>query len=89
MTKHARVGGVSTVQVSGSRSSGSSAASPTARRTGQRALRKAPDGLPEVSGFTVVHVLHEAGFTWQENRTWCDTGVALRKRKEGVVESLP
>jgi len=52
----------------------------------KRALRQAPDGLCQVSGYTVVHVLHEAGFTWQENRTWCDTGVALRKRKEGVVE---
>lgn len=52
----------------------------------KRALRQALDGLPEVSGFTIVHVLHEAGFTWQESRTWCDTGVALRKRKEGVVE---
>ncbi len=52
----------------------------------KRALRRAPDGLPNVSGFTIVHVLHEAGFTWQESRTWCDTGVALRKRKkEGVV----
>jgi transposase len=52
----------------------------------KRALRRAQDGLPEVSGFTIIHVLHEAGFTWQESRTWCDTGVALRKRKAGVVE---
>jgi transposase len=52
----------------------------------KRALRQSPDGLPEVSGFTIIHVLHEAGFTWQESRTWCDTGVALRKRKEGVVK---
>jgi transposase len=52
----------------------------------RRALHRAPDGLPEVSGFTIIHVLHEAGFTWQESRTWCDTGVALRKRKAGVVE---
>jgi transposase len=52
----------------------------------KRALRQAPDGLSEVSGFTILHVLHDAGFTWQESRTWCDTGVALRKRKEGVVE---
>ena len=52
----------------------------------KRALRQASDGLPEISGFTIIHVLHEAGFTWQESRTWCDTGVALRKRKDGVVE---
>lgn len=52
----------------------------------KRALRQAPDGLPEVSTFTILHVLHEAGFTWQQSRTWCHTGVALRKRQEGVVE---
>ncbi len=51
----------------------------------QRALRQAPDGLPEVSTFTILHVLHEAGYTWQRDRSWCNTGVALRKRKEGVV----
>jgi transposase len=27
----------------------------------QRALRKAADGLPQVSTFTIVHTLHEAG----------------------------
>lgn len=52
----------------------------------QRALRQADDGLPIVSTFTILHVLHEAGYTWQENRTWCHTGVAERKRKDGVVQ---
>jgi transposase len=51
----------------------------------RRALRAAPDGLPTVSTFTIRRVLHEAGLSWQENRTWCDTGVVLRKRKSGVV----
>jgi hypothetical protein len=50
----------------------------------QRALRQAPDGLPQVSTFTILHVVQEAGYTWQQNRTWCETGVALRKRKRGV-----
>ena len=50
----------------------------------QRALRKAPDGLPEVSTWTIFNVLHDAGLSWQENRTWCETGTALRKRKDGV-----
>jgi DDE superfamily endonuclease/Homeodomain-like domain len=50
----------------------------------QRALRRAPDGLPHVSTFTILQTLHEAGYTWQQSRTWCDTGVALRKRKHGV-----
>jgi transposase len=47
----------------------------------QRALRKAPDGLPAVSTFTIFETLHRAGYSCQENRTWCHTGTALRKRK--------
>ena len=52
----------------------------------QRALRRAPDGLPQVSTYTIWWVLHDAGFTWQQSRTWCETGKALCKRKRGVVE---
>lgn len=52
----------------------------------QRALRRAPDGLPRVSTHTIGCVFHEAGYTWQEDRTWCKTGTALRVRKSGTVE---
>jgi transposase len=51
----------------------------------QRALRRAPDGLPAVSAHTIRRVLHEAGFSWQRQRTWCETGLVLRCRKSGVV----
>jgi transposase len=51
----------------------------------QKALRKAPDGLPKVSTFTIWRTLHEAGLSWQKSRTWCQTGVAMRQRKHGVV----
>ena len=51
----------------------------------QKALRQAPDGLPRVSRFTIARTLHEAGLSWQKSRTWCETGVALRQRKRGVV----
>jgi len=51
----------------------------------QRALRTAPDGLPGVSTATIRRVLHEAGLRWQQNRTWCETGVVQRTRKAGVV----
>ena len=51
----------------------------------QRALRRAADGLPQVSTYTIGAVLHDAGITWQRHRTWCETGVALRKRKHGEV----
>jgi transposase len=52
----------------------------------QRALRRAPDGLPKVSTYTIWAVLHEAGITWQRDRTWCQTGIAIRKRKRGEVK---
>jgi transposase len=51
----------------------------------RKALRQAADGLPQVSTFTIWRTLHEAGLSWQKSRTWCETGVALRPRKRGVV----
>jgi hypothetical protein len=52
----------------------------------QRALREAPDGLPNVSTHTIWCVLHHAGWTRQKDRTWCKTGTVPRKRTQGVVE---
>lgn len=51
----------------------------------QRALHRAPDGLPGVSTWTILQALWAAGYTWQASRTWCDTGTVRRKRKAGVV----
>jgi transposase len=51
----------------------------------QRALRRAPDGLPTVGTATILYTLWEAGYSWQQSRTWCHTGTALRKRKDGSV----
>ncbi len=51
----------------------------------QRALRSAPDGLPKVSTFTILYTLHEAGYSWQKDRTWCHTGRTLKKGKDGTV----
>jgi transposase len=51
----------------------------------QGALRRAPDGLPAISTYTIWCVLHDAGFTWDRDRSWCETGTAIRKRKSGVV----
>src|SRR5215210_1070212 len=51
----------------------------------QRALRRAPDGLPGISTYTIWCVLHEAGIRWGQDRSWCTTGTALRKRKSGTV----
>jgi hypothetical protein len=51
----------------------------------QRALRRAPDGLPGVSTWTILQALWAAGYTWQQSRTWCHTGTVLRRRKAGTV----
>jgi hypothetical protein len=51
----------------------------------RRALRRAPDGLPQVSTYTIRAVLQDAGFRWPRTRTWCETGVTMRKRKSGAV----
>jgi transposase len=54
-------------------------------KTLQRALQRAPDGF-KVGTSTLLKVLHEAGYTWQKDRSWCDTGIVLRQRKSGPVE---
>jgi transposase len=51
----------------------------------QRALRRAPDGLPGISTYTIWCVLHDAGFVWTKDRSWCETGTVVRKRKSGTV----
>ncbi len=49
----------------------------------QRALRRAPDGLPKVSTYTIRLALRESGASYQRTRTWCPTGSAVRRRKAG------
>jgi transposase len=49
----------------------------------QRALRKAADGLPKVSTYTIRAALRDSGSSYQRTRTWCPTGKALRRRKAG------
>jgi transposase len=48
----------------------------------ERSLRKAD--LPAIGATTIGRILHEEGYSLQRDRTWCDTGYALRKRKDGV-----
>jgi transposase len=45
------------------------------------ALRRAEDGLPGISTYTIGRALHAAGYSWQKGRSWCETGVVVRKRK--------
>ena len=50
------------------------------------ALRRAEDGLPGISTYTIGRALHAAGYGWQKGRSWCETGVVVRRRKhEGLV----
>jgi transposase len=51
----------------------------------QRTLREAADGLPKVSIYTIWSVLHDASYTWQRDRTLCETGTVLRMRMDGRV----
>jgi hypothetical protein len=49
----------------------------------ERTLRR--EALPRVGATTIRRVLQDAGSAYQQTRTWCPTGTALRKRKSGVV----
>jgi transposase len=52
----------------------------------QRHLRADSEGgFATVSTYTLWQVLHQAGQSWQQSRSWCKTGSALRRRKSGVV----
>lgn len=48
----------------------------------ERSLRRA--GLSSIGATTIGRILHEDGLSFQRDRTWCDTGTALRVRKDGV-----
>mgnify|MGYP003556392542 FL=1 len=48
----------------------------------QRAVRRQA-GLEKISRDTISGILHEAGLTWQLNRTWCETGISIRKSSHG------
>ena len=50
-------------------------------QTLQRRLHMLPDGLPEVSTYTIWLVLLVAGYSWQQSRSCCETGQVTRKRK--------
>ncbi|MCP4209357.1 MAG: helix-turn-helix domain-containing protein [Shimia sp.] len=52
----------------------------------QKALRTAPDGFANISTWTIFHVLHEAGWSCQQDGSWCETGKVERKRQGQVVE---
>lgn len=50
----------------------------------QQRLRK--EGMKSICTATIRIALHDAGFSWQRNRTWMDTGKSVRMRKSGPTE---
>ena len=51
----------------------------------RNALRRTPDGLSQISTYTIWTTLQQAGVSGQKSRTWCETGYAVRQRKDKVV----
>lgn len=51
----------------------------------QRTLRQGSEGLPRIGTRTILGVLWGAGYSWQQSRTWCQTGTVMRRRKAGTV----
>ena len=55
----------------------------------QRALRRAPDGLPQVSSYVILRVLRQAGYTWQKDRAWVQMGAVPNRRRRPVSNGMP
>ena len=51
----------------------------------QQHLQANGGGLEQISTVTIWAILRQAGFRWQQSRTWCATGSSKRKRKAGIV----
>lgn len=49
-------------------------------------LRRAPDGLPQVSPYTMRAVLQGAGFRWPRTRTWCACVRSAIRRSPVVLQ---
>jgi transposase len=49
----------------------------------ERTLRQ--ERYPQIGASTIRRVLEQAGSSYQRTRSWCPTGTARRKRKNGVV----
>ena len=37
-----------------------------------------------MSTYTIWCVLHDAGFTWTKDQSWCETGMVLRSYNDGL-----
>lgn len=51
----------------------------------QQTLRAADPAFVNLGATTIRRILTEADYSYQQTRTWCPTGSAVRVRKSGVV----
>jgi hypothetical protein len=51
----------------------------------QRHLRNKQAILAHIGATTIRRIIKEAGFSYQQTRSWCQTGQVKRVRKAGVV----
>jgi hypothetical protein len=51
-------------------------------------FRLHPSSFPGLCLTQIGRTLHAAGFGWQKSRTWCETGVVVRKRQQGGLVSV-
>ena len=51
----------------------------------ERTLRQSEPTLSKIGATTVRRILKKEGFSYQQSRSWCQTGQVKRVRKEGVV----
>jgi transposase len=52
----------------------------------QTVLRRTEKSFATVSRYTLGTIWQRAGLSGQKSRRWCETGVAVRARQQGVVE---
>ena len=51
----------------------------------ERSLHLNQPTLAKIGATTIRRILKQEGFSYQQNRSWCQTGQVKRVRKEGVV----
>jgi hypothetical protein len=51
----------------------------------ERSLRRQEPALAKIGATTIRRIAQQAGYRYQNSRTWCQTGSVKRKRKAGVV----
>lgn len=51
----------------------------------ERSLRLKEPGLNKIGATTIARIARQAGFSYQNSRSWCQTGTVKRKRQAQIV----